>query len=688
MELTEAGRLLERERELDELSASITSATGGAGGSVMIEGEAGIGKTALLAATRELALDAGMMVLSARAGELEHEFAWGVVRQLFDRAVGRAAEEDRDRLLRGAAALARPSPWDRRGRARTRRCVLRHAPWSLLAFGHALPDAANAAVDRRPALGDWPSLRFVAHMLPRILDLPILLVIASRPIAGEATPGHELGARISAEPWLRWIRPRDLTAAATARLVREYLSDVNDEVCSECHALSGGNPFLVRSLLTQLGGTNADQDSVTADHVRRITPAAVSTSVLLTLARLPEGATSFARAVAILGVSAPFHSAQRLAGLGVDEAARAAGDLIRAGILVEDDDLAFVHPLVRSVVYSDVAGPERGRWHRRAAQLLSENGAEADRVAAQLIQSTPSGDAWTVELLRQGAADAAGRGAADVAARYLGRALAEPPGDDARTQLLYELGQIELTHDPAASANVLRDALQDAADSTRRAEIALALGAALTLLGRLTDAVEVLDAGVDAIEDRAASSELSSSLEAARLSATRWEPATQARRRELAEGVRKRAAAGERIDAALHAQLAIEAAAEGTDRERAVRHARAALSAPDAGATATSALPEAMLVLVFADLAGDAAVAVDRWLAVARAQAQPLAVALGATVATLECLYRGAVTDAVANSLDAITVTEGADMQLAPVTVAFLVEALTERGELERATQN
>ena len=69
----------------------------------MIEGPAGIGKTALLAQTREAAAEAGLQVLSARGHELEHEFAFGVARQLFELPVARADPERQDQLLAGAA---------------------------------------------------------------------------------------------------------------------------------------------------------------------------------------------------------------------------------------------------------------------------------------------------------------------------------------------------------------------------------------------------------------------------------------------------------------------------------------------------------------------------------------------------------------------------------------------------------
>ena len=67
----------------------------------------------------------------------------------------------------------------------------------------------------------------------------------------------------------------------------------------------------------------------------------------------------------------------------------------------------------------------------------------------------------------------------------------------------------------------------------------------------------------------------------------------------------------------------------------------------------------------------------------ARSRAWPLAVVLGATIATLVSLYRGAISDAVANAWEAVSA--GAEIRLAPVTVAFLLEALVERGDLDQA---
>src|SRR3954462_9174308 len=74
--------MLEREAELATLEALLAAARDGEGRLVVVEGRAGIGKTRLLGETRKLAEVAEFEVLTARGGELEGEFAFGIVRQL------------------------------------------------------------------------------------------------------------------------------------------------------------------------------------------------------------------------------------------------------------------------------------------------------------------------------------------------------------------------------------------------------------------------------------------------------------------------------------------------------------------------------------------------------------------------------------------------------------------------------
>ncbi|MGN6866876.1 MAG: ATP-binding protein [Solirubrobacteraceae bacterium] len=148
--------LLERAGELEQLAVLVEQARAGHGSVALIEGPAGIGKTSLLAAAREQREAGGLRVLTARAGLLERDLPWNIVRQLFASVV-RAPEPDQLRWLAGAAALARPA------------LGLAGPEWPADEAGalHGLYWLTSALSDDRPLLlavddvhgGDLPSLR-------------------------------------------------------------------------------------------------------------------------------------------------------------------------------------------------------------------------------------------------------------------------------------------------------------------------------------------------------------------------------------------------------------------------------------------------------------------------------------------------------------------------------------------------
>src|SRR5581483_12005124 len=170
--------LLERSDELERLAALVSEARSGRGAVAVIEGPAGIGKTSVLTAARELAARNGLQALSARAGLLERDLAWSLVRQLFAGVI-RSGDPRRLELLDGAAGLARPAlglSGDRSSSA-DEAAALHGLYWLTSTLSESGP--LLLAVDDAH-WGDLPSLRFLAYIAERVADLPLLLAVTVR----------------------------------------------------------------------------------------------------------------------------------------------------------------------------------------------------------------------------------------------------------------------------------------------------------------------------------------------------------------------------------------------------------------------------------------------------------------------------------------------------------------------------
>src|SRR5215213_5002164 len=100
--------LFDRDRELSAVGALLDHAASGAGGLLLVEGEAGIGKTGIVRAAGALARVDGWRVLDARGSELESELAFGLVREMFSEPIRATDRDGYAALFAGAAALARP----------------------------------------------------------------------------------------------------------------------------------------------------------------------------------------------------------------------------------------------------------------------------------------------------------------------------------------------------------------------------------------------------------------------------------------------------------------------------------------------------------------------------------------------------------------------------------------------------
>jgi DNA-binding CsgD family transcriptional regulator len=481
--------LLERDAELARLSALLEQAHAGSGSVVAVSGPAGIGKTELLAAVHRLAADRGFRSLRARGRELEAGMAFSVVRQLLEQPVLSASAGERRRLLAGPA----------RAGAGALGLAAGDAPASEFAAVHGLYWLCVNLADRQPLLltvddlqwVDGPSLSWLAYLGPRTAESPMLVVLTVR--EGDSRGRANSVAAGADESSVHRMGLPALSMASVAALVRGELGPAASAgFCSACWELAGGNPLYVRELLTAAGneGLSGAEDDITA--LRALASSAVGALVLGRLARLGRDAVSLAQALAVLGSQTEVGVAAELAGLEPAAAELTADELAAAQILAPARPLDFFHPVIGEAVYADLALGARRLAHRRAAAILDRAGA-ADRVAAHLLVTGPASDAWVVERLSAAAATARERGAAEVAASYLRRALSEPAMPAERPELLRRLGVAEWAAGEPAAIGHLEEALNEARDGTAMAAAAGPLANAYLISDQADVAVAVLD---------------------------------------------------------------------------------------------------------------------------------------------------------------------------------------------------
>jgi DNA-binding CsgD family transcriptional regulator len=689
---------LERRRELKRIEAALAEARLGRGRFVVIEGPPGIGKTALLAATREAAAASGMRVLRSRGTELERDFAFGVVRQLFEPPLAEASHVERADLLQagagGAAGLfafpGAPASQEPPTSGVDPSFAILHGLYWLCANLAAAGPLCVVVDDAHWA--DAPSLRYLAFLLTRLEELPIGLVLAARP--QEAGTDAELLATVTTDPSADVIRLPPLTSAAVAQLLESRLARVPDPVFVEaCMAATRGMPFLMRELVDALSEGRIAPSAEAARHVEGIGAQTVGRSIRLRLRQLPKHGGLLARALAILE-EGDLLQVSRLAGLDGAEAADAAELLAAAGILKSGRPLTFRHPIVRSGLYSDLTSAERARGHRRAARLLAEQPGANERVAKHLLISEPAADSWVVERLVEAARAATRNGAPESAAVFLRRAIDEPPPPGDQSGLLLELGMAEASAGLTTWPEHLQLAVDAAPDPAAAAGAARVLARALSQDQRYAEAIEVLDRASSALDARDA--DLALQLEAAAVVAGMSDPATAPSVAARRGALRKRVAGDHAAPPELLAVgsfisvLTNEPAEVGAElATRALLAGESASQESQGGPWFTSAtFARATLSLLWAERYAEVRPLLDASIAQARVTGDSGRLAVGLASRGWLALRRGDLSAAEVETRTALAATElPAPPTYRVLNGGLLVKTLVDLGELDEAEQ-
>ncbi|MGW6959434.1 ATP-binding protein [Streptomyces chartreusis] len=499
--------LWERDEELAAVEGALDAlcADNSSSGSLLVlRGEAGLGKTALLAETRRIAETRGCTVWSARGSETLSSVPFNVVRQLLQPALLSLMPEEAREYLGDWYDIAGPAlgitdPGDRQ------------------ADPQGVCDGLVAAV-RRLARRDWPlvlliddahwadqeTLRWLAAFAEHVGEQNVLVVVARRP--GETSSGdsaRHLDSVAAAGSSVATLSA--LTPDATTGLTRATLGAHADApFCREVWAVTGGNPYETVELLAKVQDSEFEPTESAAAELRALNRAARGGGLVARLETLGIEATRFAWAAAILGTGISVDLVAELATMNLDEAVRCAEKLRTARILTESDpagvqpddgELQFVHPLIATAVYNSIPDALRTAMHGIAARVVTDNGHGAAVAARHLLEVHPDDDEELVEQLREAAREHLAVGAPDAARRCLERALLEPPLPAVHARVLHELGCATLLTAPAKTIDHLQTALaMPGLDGDERVDAVYRLSQALLHNDQLEEAVRTVEA--------------------------------------------------------------------------------------------------------------------------------------------------------------------------------------------------
>ena len=489
-----------RGREFDAVETALRAAVRGQGPGVLVIGEAGVGKTRLVAELAATARRDGMRVVWSSVSEPAATRAHGHWAQvlrilaasferhvLVDELAGDA--EELTRLvpdLRSGLEFA--APGDPEGD--DPRFRMYDAVASFLRRAAAREPIAIVLDDLHAA--DLGTLRLLQFLLGETRDDAIALVGTARDPDTEALPGDVAGALVELARTLPTLHLGGLDRPAVESLMAQIVGDdTAAQLAADIHRRSGGNPLFVGELARLLAA-----DPRRLDH--RTLPATIRALLERRLARVPPEALEVLRAAAVVGEEFAVPLVERAASKTRTQILIALDAGARAHLVVELSGLrfGFTHALIRDALYDQLALPVRAQAHRAVAETLEASGgteAPLAELAHHFLAGSPAVEDGKAALYAERAGHrAAEQFAYEDAARHFRNALSglDLAGADTsrRIPLLLVLGEASLRSGDVGGA---RKAFVGAAEHARRADSPESLARAALGLGSGLDGFEV-----------------------------------------------------------------------------------------------------------------------------------------------------------------------------------------------------
>jgi len=488
-----APRLRGRETETRVLLEALDRVARGGQAIMLVEGEAGIGKTRLLEEALAGAAARGMQVAAGRADELEQARPFGLMAGAFGCVPGSADPR------RAAIAGLLSAPGGRGGEAPV---TVTSDPGLQFRVVDAFGDLVEELALSGPVVvgaddlqwADPSSLVTLAAMGRRVAGLPVGIIGCFRPVPRAADLDGAVRALQTAGARHLVLSP--LGTGAVGELVSDMVpAEPGPGLLAQVSG-AAGNPLFVTELLAALGQEGAIQVMGGRAEVAEATlPPTLRLTILRRLSFLPEDTLQVLQAASILGSVFSLTDLALISGRPATGLAAALTEAIRARV-VEDDgvQLRFRHDLIRDSIYEDLPASVRRGLHREAAVRLAGAGAPPLRAAEHFARRADVGDGEAIEWLARAARDAA-PGSPAAAASLLDRAVTlMRPDDPGRDRLLAErAGHLMLAGPIADAETTCRRLLDRRHDPAVEGAARIGLGHALLAQGRIRDGLAELE---------------------------------------------------------------------------------------------------------------------------------------------------------------------------------------------------
>jgi DNA-binding CsgD family transcriptional regulator/tetratricopeptide (TPR) repeat protein len=487
-----------RNDELARARRIVTGLRQGLGTTLLIEGEAGIGKSRVVQWVVDNARSAGITALRGEGHPFERSRPFGVIVDALD--LRRRSPDPR----RAAIAMLLAGDAERTAARGGAQQDLRYQ------VVEEVVDLVEEACGTSPLLlaledlhwADSSTLLAIRSLVQRLAHAPLVVVGSLRPAPRSGELDQLLDEALQAGA--QHMRLEPLEADDVETLAQTELGLPPGPGLTGVLAKAGGNPLWVVEMIRSLSVEGRlRSEGGTVEPTSAELPGSLRELVVRRLGYLPEATIELLQVTAVLGDAVSISDVAAVARRPATEVVAGLREAFEARLLGEQGDaVVFRHQLVHDAIYQTMPLPVRRALHRDAAGTLARSGAELLRVADHLVLGAGRGDLEAIRWLRAAARDA-GAGAPTAAVELLRRAESMLPGghpdvDPIAAELVEALLRAGNVGEAAARAEAVLDRRHRAEVDAR---LRLSLISALSLQNRPAELIERAEAALNEAPD-------------------------------------------------------------------------------------------------------------------------------------------------------------------------------------------